>query len=251
MVARAIAAQQLPCVITVTTETARALYPLVSSLTVWVGVLTPESLPAFLQRYQIAAIVDASHPFAIEISQRAIAAAAQFNLPYLRYERPPLPEIGQFRQEESAPGKLLTLDSFQTLVSGEYLQQQRVLLTVGYRALALFKSWQTQATLFARILPSATALEAASEAGFTPDRIIALRPPISTDLERALWKQWHITMVVTKASGVAGGEDVKRQVAAELGVRLVAITRPEMSYPQQTSDPRAVVVFCIKILAPH
>lgn len=241
VLAAAIAAQQLPCVVTVTTETAEALYPTVPTLQIRVGALTAEALPAFLQSYRIVAIVDASHPFAVEVSQRAIAAATQFNIPYLRYERPALsadPQLGQ-----AAP-QVVMLDSFQTLVAGNYLQQQRVLLTVGYRPLALFQPWQEKATLFARILPSVTALSAALQAGFTPDRIIAMRPPISANLERALWTQWQLSMVVTKASGVAGGENTKQQVATELDITLVTISRPDLHYPHQTSDPTVALKFC-------
>ena len=36
------------------------------------------------------------------------------------------------------------------------------------------------------------------------DRIIAIRPPISRELEQALWQQWRISLVVTKASGQSG-----------------------------------------------
>jgi precorrin-6A/cobalt-precorrin-6A reductase len=84
---------------------------------------------------------------------------------------------------------------------------ERTLLTLGYRQLRPFAPWQSQACLFARILPSLPALDGALAAGFTPERLIALRPPISAELETALWQQWQITQVITKASGPAGGED--------------------------------------------
>jgi precorrin-6A/cobalt-precorrin-6A reductase len=73
-----------------------------------------------------------------------------------------------------------------------------------------------------------------------------LRPPISNDLEAALWRQWQISLVITKASGSAGGEDIKRKVAAELGVSLVVITRPDVAYPLQTSDLLEALEFCRK-----
>lgn len=234
--ARAIAHSNLPCVITVTTESARSLYPLTPMLQVWVGRLDEQQLEDFLQIHQIGCILDASHPFAVEVSKMAIAAAVSYKLPYLRYERPGL--------EESSKPNEIVLDSFATLLTGDYLQGQRVLLIVGYRPLEQFRSWQPHAVLFARILPSITALEAALTAGFTPDRLIALRPPISPDLEKALWQQWQISMVVSKASGVAGGENTKRQVAAELGVSWVAIARPPIDYPQQTGEVAIALEFC-------
>lgn len=230
----AIADADLPCIISVTTESACTLYPTAPNLQVWVGRLTPTQIDRFLQQQQIVAILDASHPYAVEISSSAIASAQKLQIPHLRYERPVL-ELGKLERR---------LDSFEALLSGNYLQKQRVLLTVGYRPLQLFQPWQERATLFARILPSAIALESALAAGFTPDRLICLRPPIWADLEKALWRQWDISLVVTKASGTPGGEDIKRTVAAELGISLIAIDRPKVDYPQQTSDLSVALEFC-------
>lgn len=229
---------QMPCIVSVTTEIAKALYPPIPKLQVWVGRLTTDRLHEFLQQQQIVAILDASHPYAIEISKSAIAAAQKQQIPYLRYERLSI------SQQFEDTGTVIELDSFDMLLAGEYLADARVLLTVGYRPLQLFSSWQQRSTLFARILPSAIALEAAYIAGFTPERLICLRPPVSGELETALWQHWEISVVVTKASGIPGGEDIKRIVAAKLGVTLIVINRPTLAYPQQTSDLSVALEFC-------
>jgi precorrin-6A/cobalt-precorrin-6A reductase len=91
--------------------------------------------------------------------------------------------------------------------------------------------------------PQPDAIAAALAAGFLPQRIIALRPPISPALEQALWQQWQITQVVTKASGATGGEDHKRAIAAQLGVRLFVLTRPRLPYPHQTQVLAAALAF--------
>lgn len=241
LIAEALAYEtQLSCIITVTTEAAQKLYPKTPLLQVWVGKLDTENIGKFIQEQRIAAILDASHPHAAEISKLAIAAASQYQIPYLRYERPPaIPKSPPCQTNEN----IIQLDNFETLVAGNFLTQQRVLLTIGYRFLSLFQPWQEKTTLFARILPSLTALEAALKAGFTSDRLIAIRPPISIELERSLWQQWQISMVVTKASGEAGGEDIKRVLAAELGISLIIIQRPPVKYPQQTSNIAEVLDF--------
>ena len=233
----AIASLNLPCTVTVTTAAAEALYPKTSTLQVWVGRLSTSELEQFLQQQHIAAILDASHPYAVEVSRMAIEAATELQIPYLRFER-----LAIDTQTETS--SVIALDSFQSLLAGNYLYQHRVLLTVGYKALALFRSWQDRSTLFARILPTVTSLEAAIAAGFTSDRIIALRPPVTAELEKALWRHWDISLVVTKASGVAGGEDIKRTVAAVLDIPLIVIARPTVDYPQQTSDLSVALEFC-------
>lgn len=236
--ADAIASVGLPCTVTVTTESARSLYPSTPGMRVGVGCLDANQVEQFCTEQQIAAILDASHPYAVEISQLAIQAAVKRQIPYLRFER-----IG-VGDRVNTPSAIL-LDSFEKLVAGDYLHQQRVLLTVGYKALPLFKHWQERSTLFARILPSVASLEVAIAAGFSSNRIVALRPPVSAELEKALWRQWNISLVVTKASGVSGGEDIKRGVAAELGIPLVVIARPAIDYPQQTSDLSVALEFCV------
>ncbi|NEO87885.1 MAG: cobalt-precorrin-6A reductase [Spirulina sp. SIO3F2] len=234
-IAQALVAQQIPCVVTVTTPPARQLYPVAEGLTVQVGALTPELFPDFVAQYRVKAIVDASHPHAVEISRHAIQFAEAWPLPYLRYER---------SHVISNSHHVITLPDWETLLQGDYLNGQRVLLIVGYRRLAQFTPWHDRATLFTRILPSPTALNAALAAGFDSRQIIALRPPISLELEAALWQQWQISRVVAKTSGTAGGTDIKQQVAAQLRIPLLLIDRPPLAYPQQTQDVPTIVEFC-------
>ena len=217
----------IPCLITVTTESARHLYPNVANLTVFVGRLTPVQMAEFVQQQGISAIVDASHPFAAVVSENAIAISQQFKLPYLRFERPQI--------DVQNASHILAFPNFKALLESQILAGKRVLLTLGYQSLPLFQTWHQKATLFTRILPSTIALETALAAGFPPQQIIALRPPISAELELALWQQWQINCVVTKASGKAGGEDIKRQIAEKMGIPLAIITRPSLNYPQQSN----------------
>jgi len=253
--AQAIDSLHLPCTVTVTTASARSLYPFASTLQIRVGGLDSTQLQEFLQTNTISCILDASHPFATEISKLAIEVAERYQLPYLRFERTalekqPLKIRSQGREVNLFPSvrSPIHFDSFLALLNTNHLIGQRVLLTIGYRTLELFQPWHDRATLFARILPSTLALEAAQKAGFTADRLIAIRPPVSASLERALWQQWQISMVVTKASGVAGGEAIKHQIAAELGVQVVVIDRPLLIYPQQTSNLEVALMFCQRSL---
>jgi precorrin-6A/cobalt-precorrin-6A reductase len=249
ILAQAIAHARLPCVVSVTTQSAAALYVIVPTIQVRVGKLDSKELSSFLTKYNIGVVLDASHPFAVDISKNAISAVRDLRgvnsqtLAYLRFERPALES-----EKTSDETTVWFVDTVENLLETDWLQGQRVLLTIGYRFLSLFKAWQARATLFTRILPSPVALEAALESGFSSDRIIALRPPIGFELERSLWQQWQIATVVTKASGTPGGEDIKRKLAAQLGVRLIIIDRPVIAYPQQTSDVEQALQFCRQFL---
>jgi precorrin-6A/cobalt-precorrin-6A reductase len=234
IVAQAIAEKNFPCIVTVTTADAVKLYSVLPNLRIRVGQLKGFQIYGFIQQEKIIAIVDASHPYAIAISETVIKIAQALQIPYLRYERAVL----------SLNKNVTELENFETLLAGSYLTHQRVLLTIGYKILPKFKVWQAQATLFARILPSVESLQVALESGFTSDRLMAIRPPISIDLEKALWQQWNISLVISKASGQAGGEEIKQRVAELLEIPLMIIARPRVDYPQQTNNLNEVLRFC-------
>lgn len=241
----ALSAQKLPYIVTVTTEAARDLYPLGTQ--VRVGKLTIGAIPwegsaiaLFIQQQQISCILDASHPFACEISRQAIALTQTQTIAYLRYERSTV--------SETVSETVSFVRSIEDLLTSGILQHQRVLLTLGCRDLYRFSILRQTSHLFARILPSADALAQARSAGFAPQEIIALRPPVSAALEKALWQQWNISKVVAKASGSPGGEAIKRQVAQELGIGLILLQRPTMRYPQQTNELSVAVQFCAQVL---
>ncbi|MBD2576122.1 cobalt-precorrin-6A reductase [Oscillatoria sp. FACHB-1406] len=240
-IATAIASLRISCTISVATDAARSLYPASPYLQVRVGRMDKSGFAAFLQGEKVIAIIDASHPFAVEVSRNAIAAAAAVGISYLRYERD---------EERPITNYELRITNYSELLEGNYLAGERVLLAVGCKALPLFQAWQTRSTLFARVLPAVNSLEVALKAGFSSDRIIALRPPVSAELEAALWQQWQISLVVAKASGKAGGEDVKRSVAERLGIPLIIIARPKVAYTQQTSHLEDVIAFCRQFVNP-
>ncbi len=241
-IAQTLADYNLPLLISVTTASAQSLY---SRGEVVIGRMDLASMQSFCQANYIARIIDASHPYATEVSRQAIAIASKLDIPYLRYERANYQQI-TYPEEDSS---IIELDSFERLLTGDYLTKQRVLLTVGCKVLPQFQSWHSKSTLFARILPKAASLATASAAGFTSDRLIAMRPPINPPLEKALWQQWRISLVVTKASGTSGGEDIKRQVAEELGIPLIVVARPKITYPQQTSVLSEAIAFCQEVIS--
>ncbi|WP_071517711.1 cobalt-precorrin-6A reductase [Geitlerinema sp. PCC 9228] len=220
-------------VVTVTTPSAAKLY---QNLTgeVRVGKMTPEKISQLIAEYPIQGIVDASHPFATEISQSAIAT----QLPYLRFERPQIPM-------RSPPTTVFAnVEEIVQWMDKRNFQNRRILLTLGVKALPYFIPWQPYCQIWARILPSESSREQAIAAGFHPEKLILQRTPAAKEPERQLWQKLNIDTVITKASGQAGGFDVKQAVALEMGIDLWAIQRPNINYPQQTSNLSQLRSFC-------
>jgi precorrin-6A/cobalt-precorrin-6A reductase len=122
----------------------------------------------------IRGIIDASHPFATEISQQAIAAAALRSIPYLRFERPTIP------LEPPA----LKLPNLAAALCDQFLRDRLVLFTLGVKALPQILPWRDRvAALWVRVLPESVAQ--AISLGFDLSEVIGQRLPVDPAQERA------------------------------------------------------------------
>jgi precorrin-6A/cobalt-precorrin-6A reductase len=219
LLARALLAAGFEVRATVTREEARAnlFGPLLNAVQVEARGFTEEGLTAFLGQGEADLVLDATHPFAVRITRIAHAVCGRMGVPYVRYERP---------NWEPPPGTRL-VDSFAEAAELLPSLGSRVLLTIGSKQLKHFASLQDRLHLMARILPSVLSLQQAIEVGFTPDRLLCLRPPFSREFNRALLREYKIEVLVTKASGREGGVEEKVLAAGDLGLQVVMIRRPE------------------------
>jgi precorrin-6A/cobalt-precorrin-6A reductase len=227
--AMALDAAGLPWLVTVVSDRARQLYAGCSGQ-VLVGPLAPRAIAQLIQTQGITCIVDASHPFAVDISRQAMATG----LPYLRLERP----------SPAIASQTLCFPDWASLLQAQQLLGQRILLTVGVKMLPLFVPWCDRAEVWARILPVETSMQQALQSGVPRDRLIPMALPVTADQERQLWQSLAIDTVITKSAGRAGGLDIKQQVAQALNVRLVVVDRPAIAYPHQTSQVEAIAPWC-------
>lgn len=228
-IAQFISSHNYSWVATVVTESAKKLYANLPGL-VKVGSLNEATLAQFLIDRNIKCIIDASHPFATEIS----ALAMKTGLPYLRFER---------SNVKIEPPTIVVPD-LESVLHPKYLSGRCILLTLGVKALPYFVPWQDRSTIWARILPNPESYQQAIRSGFAPERLISQRLPVKIDRERELWQNLKIDTVITKASGDAGGVAIKQTVAKELEISLIVIDRPYLNYPEQTNNLNEVKKFC-------
>lgn len=221
----------LPWIATVVNPAAARLYDGLNGV-VRSGAFAPADLMPWLADRAIRGIIDASHPFATEISQQAIAAAALRSIPYLRFERPAIP----------LESPALRLPNLAAALCDRFLRDRLVLFTLGVKALPQILPWRDRvAALWVRVLPESVAQAIAL--GFDRSEVIGQRLPVDPTQERADWQNRAIEVVVTKAAGAAGGLDLKQALAKELGVQLLVIDRPSIVYPAQTDQIDEVVAF--------
>ena len=195
-----------------------------ANLTVRVGALDAVGLQQLLEQQAIAIVVDASHPYAANISRNAMNACQQTGKPYIRYERPiaVLPDYQQLYQVPTAAEAAKLAATLGKVV----------FLTTGSRTLAVFKSEPTLSAhrIITRVLPDPTVLKECLELGFQPRDIVAIEGPFSHNMNIVLFRDYQAEVIVTKNSGQVGGSDTKISAAMELNLPLVVINRPTISY---------------------
>ena len=189
--------------------------------------LDETALRTYLKEHAVRCFIDASHPYAVNVSIYAMAACRQLHIPYIRYER---------QVSAIAYAKLFRVQTYEEAANQAALLGKRIFLTTGSRNLACFMQSPAIAgcSLTIRVLPVPEVLAACTELGFTPANIIAMQGPFSAGLNQELFKKYEADVIVTKNSGTLGGTDTKLEAAMQLELPVVMIDRPKLCYTNIT-----------------
>lgn len=185
--------------------------------------LDEEGLIEYLSENQVGLFVDASHPYAANVSQNAMNACRRLSIPYIRYERQSVPV---------AYKKVYAVTNYEEAAKKAGELGRNVFLTTGSRNVRAFITSPDlrDHEIVVRILPTADVLKEMESLGLTPKNIIALQGPFSTELNIALYKQYRADVIVTKNSGEIGGTDTKLEAAMALRLPVVMVDRPRIEY---------------------
>jgi precorrin-6A/cobalt-precorrin-6A reductase len=167
-----------------------------------------------------AAIVDATHPYAVRVKEMAKTVCAERSIPYLRWQRSAL--------ELEAHPLLHWAENISTAALIAAKLGNRILLTTGSNALpewVALPSLQDK-RLYIRVLPRSEVLARCEFLGFKPHQIIAAQGPFSQEWDEAMFKQLRIEVVVTKESGKVGGTLEKVRACQRLNIPIVILKRP-------------------------
>jgi len=170
-----------------------------------------EGLRSYLSSNAIGAVVDATHPFAEQISRNAARACAVSRVPLLVFTRPP------WRRE---PGDdWIEVDGIEAAVDALGAGMRTVFLTHGRLQLAAFAR-APQHRYLVRAIDRPAAIDALPGA-----RLLLARGPFALADEEQLMREEGVELLVTKNSGGAATY-AKIEAARRLGVRVVVVRRP-------------------------
>jgi len=184
------------------------------------GAIDAQILKELVEGEGFAALVDATHPYAVRVKEMAKTVCGELAIPYLRWQRSSL---------DLAPNPLIHWAeniSAAALIASQL--GHRILLTTGSNALPEWVSLPTlqDKKLYIRVLPTSEVLARCELLGFKPNQIIAAQGPFSQEWDEAMFKQLRIEVVVTKESGKVGGTLEKVQACQRLNIPLVILKRP-------------------------
>jgi precorrin-6A/cobalt-precorrin-6A reductase len=188
-------------------------------------------LVAYLKAERIDALIDATHPFAQQISWHAAEAAQETDVHYLRLARPPW----QKTQEDC----WIEVETVEAAVSAIPTYARRVFLTIGRQQLAPFATLPHVWFLMRSIDPPDANLRLPN------GQVLLDRGPFSLVQERQLLQNYQIDTLVSKNSG--GDATYAKMIAArERQMTVVMVQRPAMPAGETVADVEGAIAWLLQ-----
>ncbi|MFT3983843.1 MAG: precorrin-6A reductase [Lachnospiraceae bacterium] len=210
----------IPCTVCVATEYGEAVLKGREGLRLHPGRMDVGQMRVLTETEDFLAVVDATHPFAAVVSGNIRESIQETEIPYLRLKR----------DTDYNAGKEVRLQWFTDAFScaaGLSKTEGNILLTTGSKELSAFCTKELRDRLYVRVLPSRESLALCEKHGICGKQIIAMQGPFSAQMNEALLAQFHISCLVTKESGAAGGFAEKIEAASNVGAAVFVIGNPE------------------------
>lgn len=170
-------------------------------------------LAGYLKAERITHLIDATHPFAAQMSRNAVEACAATGIPLVALEREPwqAAEDDRWTHVPDLAGAVAALGKM----------SRRVFLAIGRQTLEAFAAAPQHQYLLRLVDPPTDPLP------LPRAKAVIARGPFTVECDRALLQAHRIDVIVAKNAGGAGAE-AKLVAARELGVPVVLIDRPRV-----------------------
>lgn len=185
-------------------------------------------LVEYLRDNSITHVIDATHPFAAQMSRNAVAACAQTGVPLVALTRAPwVAQAGDaWTHVPDIAGAVAALEG----------RARRVMLAVGRMHLVEFAP-NPQHFYLLRLVDAPD-----MPPDFPDHHVLVSRGPFTTDADMALMRAHKIDLVVSKNSGGTGAY-AKIEAARALGLPVVMIDRPSLPDRAELNAPADVIAW--------
>ena len=218
LIAEGCRGRDIELTVSVATEYGETLIEPAENVHIVSGRKDETQIAALLQATEAELIIDATHPYAAEVTKILRTVSAQHGIEYLRILR---------REDHGDMSSCVLVDDTPGAVAYLNTTEGNVLLTVGSKELGAYTAvtdWKTR--LYARVLPLPASAEQAFSLGFAGSHLICMQGPFTQALNEAMLRALDIRYLVTKDTGAAGGFGEKLRAARACGVTPLVIRRP-------------------------
>ena len=211
-----LAAHHIPAEVFVATAYGEAVMEPLPGIAVHTGRLSPEDM--YRQLHSDVLVIDATHPYAKQVTENIRSACRQSGAEYLRLVRP-----------QQQADDVITVPNTAAAVEWLCDHPGNILLTTGSKELEAYTAIPDyQSRIYPRVLPTAEVLEKCTTLGFPGASIIAMQGPFSYEMNIALLKKVKASILVTKDTGKNGGFSEKLSAAHAVGAQVLMIARPQI-----------------------
>ncbi len=216
--ARELLNYSLPVLYSAATEYGAELASEAAGAEIMTGRLDSCAIKRVIAEKNVACIIDATHPYAVEVTQNIKKAANETGTPLMRVLRKETELFGDTERVGSCAEAASLIDT----------TEGNVLLTVGSKELHCFTLVNNyRERLYARVLPTSSVIAECEALGFSAGHIIAMQGPFSEAMNEEMISMTRASLIVTKDGGDAGGMKEKLKAAQKSAVRVIVIGRPK------------------------
>ncbi|MDO5135431.1 MAG: precorrin-6A reductase [Eubacteriales bacterium] len=179
--------------------------------------LCQEEMEALMRELAPRMVLDATHPYAAEVTENIGKACERTGFSCVRI----------LRDSQVENGEAVYVDSPEAAV--DYLNEREgnILLTTGSKELSRFAALKGfSERVYARVLSLPWVMEACKGLGLEGRHLIGMQGPFTQELNAAMLRQYQCRYLVTKDTGKAGGFQEKLDGALQAGAVPVVIGRP-------------------------
>ena len=181
------------------------------------GRLKTEDMEELFRKENPEIVLDATHPYAAEVTKNIRTACESAGVLYQRILRP----------EGEKNSEAIYVESTEEAAAFLSGTEGNIFLTTGSKELAKFTGIPDyKERLFARVLSIPSVIRSCAELGIEGKHLIGMQGPFSAEINEAMLHQFQCSYLVTKDTGLAGGFPEKMEACQRCGVTPVIIGRP-------------------------
>ena len=232
---------QIPTEVCVATQYGETLLEEGKYLHVHAGRLDETEMEQQIQKQQITLVIDATHPYAVIVSQNIRRACSRTGTEYIRLARKETD--ASWKQEMEDVTEVASVAEAAAFLAKK---EGRIFAATGSKELSAYQVIPDyQDRVVARVLSTPEAVSECAMLGFSGKNLICMQGPFTEDLNVAMLRQAQASWMVTKEYGKAGGFLEKLRAAKKAGAKLVVIKRPGERSEEIAEDQKEENLYAI------